>query len=696
MRLLAACCLVALTLPVTAQASSHPSHLALQVRQIGPTVALKGSLRPRPGRVLGTLPARRILHLVVDLRLRNRGRLDRLVQSIYTPGSPLYHHYLTPNQFAARFAPSIGQRGLTTAWLRSRSMRVSSLSPNGLQILVRGPAAAVASALRTPIDAYRTSSTSYVANTAPISIPTALTGTIRGISGINTLPTQHPLDEHQAPSTQSTEPLTPQQLENLYDLTPLYASGFRGQGQTMALVQLTDFSDQNLATFDAFYGLAQPDLSRIEVNDGTGASVTKNANESEAELDIELAHAVAPGAHLLIYEGSSIDQIFNRIVSDDTAPVISTSYGATESHLLTKDKNPDDEMLFEDELFEEAAAQGQAIFGPAGDNGAYDAAEHPSDPNKMTLQVDFPASDPWVTAVGGTNIIPSSDGSLDQQAWANPQFANPTGGGGGLSSIFKRPSYQAGPGVINQYSNGMREVPDIAGYADCDPGYSIYTVDDNGQNPSWTNECGTSASTPFWAAYATLLNQATGTAIGFLNPTLYAIGQKASAFPAAPYNDVTQGNNLYYPATPGWDFASGWGSPNASQALADIKAMGGPIVSKPVDIIAHAAITRYQDHDWPPLTILRRHQILYLLARLKIRAVADNTPITLDYSLTGPRGRLFDQTADVTLGRSQDRRIVKHAVRLRLPSLVPGTYVFTLTLRTSGFTTLAHASAVAR
>ena len=239
---------------------------------------------------------------------------------------------------------------------------------------------------------------------------------------------------------------------------------------------------------------------------------------------------------------------------------MSTSWSDTEWNY------PQTDIAAIDAALKEAAAQGQAVFTSSGDHGAYSDPTRPKD-----LSVRFPGSDPWVTSVGGTTLLRNGNGTWSEYAWADSSSsADPVGGGGGLSTLFSRPDYQSGPGVSRQYSNGMRQMPDVAANADFRAsGFAIYESDNN-QSPQWYSAGGTSASAPLWASAAVLANQHAGSRLGFFNPLLYALGGRDSTLDVKPFRDVTQGTNLYYPAGPGWDFASGWGSFNAANFLADL------------------------------------------------------------------------------------------------------------------------------
>ena len=204
-----------------------------------------------------------------------------------------------------------------------------------------------------------------------------------------------------------------------------------------------------------------------------------------------------------------------------------------------------------------AAAAGITVYVASGDHGAYDCVAH--DRENLAVAVDSPSSDPNVVAVGGTYLTMHEDGTvIDEVAWEEPLTG--WAPGGGLSAFNRRPAWQRGLGVDNQFSNGMRQVPDVAAAAD--PASGFLTVSE-GQSGSGG---GTSAAAPFWAGFTLLVRQLAAAEgvdrLGALGPPLYAI---AAAQPTGTvFRDVTRGGNLLDNAAPGWDYATGLGSPRGT------------------------------------------------------------------------------------------------------------------------------------
>ena len=493
-----------------------------------------------------------MLRLLVGLQLRNRAALDALLAGLYDPASPNYRLFLTPQQFADQFAPRRRQYAQVTRFLRQSGLTVTRIFPNRMAIEARGTVEQVERVFRVNINSYVSAGRAFVANDRDPQVPTELAGVIGSVAGledyIELRAHSRIAPEAALMSRGGTIPVgyTPQQIATAYDFASAYENGYTGAGATLAIATARNFRASDVAAFWNTFGVPAPDYSIISVG---GVS---HAVDVETTLDLERAGAMAYGAKILVYEGvnsrnSTFEAVYNRIITDNKASVVTTSWGLCEQQtsaaLLTLDNN----------LFAEAAAQGQAWFAASGDSGAYDCG------NYSTLAVDYPASDPNVTAVGGTTLtLTASDAISGEMAWA--------GSGGGLSIVFGQPWFETGLGVDNSYSNGKRQVADVALDADPMTGYPVYF------NGSWTEYGGTSFAAPQWAAIFALVNAARGAggAVGAAGPTLYELANGTLAQPAPAFNDIGAGNNGYYRAGAGWDYPTGWGSPQVWNLVQDL------------------------------------------------------------------------------------------------------------------------------
>ena len=575
--------LAALTLAASAGAApiTHERGGALKnrtatqnARTLGPR--LSGHiplLAVRRAHLIGRVAAAQMTPLALTLPLRNPGQLSDLLVRLYTPGDPLAGRFLTSDEFTARFGPTAGDYEAAIAAAKSAGFQVTGTHPNRLLLDVAAPASVVEAAFSVRLLNYRAlDGHLFQAPDAGPRLPFGLAGRVTQVVGLDTAmhlrPHLRSLAEQPSVLTGRLgqgsgvdNGLTPSDIKTAYSLNAVSANG---AGQTLALYELDGYAQGDIAAYEQSFGLPGVPLQTILVD---GAAGSAGVNAAEVSLDIELAQALAPNlGRILVYEapnpisggGPGFLDCYNRIATDNLAKQISTSWGEPESVAETETgfKTGTAYTTSENQIFQQMAAQGQSIFSATGDLGAYDDA--------ATLSVDDPGSQPFVTGAGGTTLTLNGTGGAygGESAWSAPpnqadlgtSFYSTfgSGGGGGFSAIWPAPSYQANLSP----APAMRSVPDIALNSDPNTGYSIYV---GGQ---WHVYAGTSAAAPLWASFTALVNQQRAAAgkgpIGFLNPTLYQIG--ASAVYGADFHDITSGSNLYYPATPGCDNASGWGS----------------------------------------------------------------------------------------------------------------------------------------
>ncbi len=503
----------------------------------------------------------------VALRQPNAAALRSFLTALTTPGSPDYRHFLTTAQFAERFGAPASEAAAVREYFTSFGLRVGPLSRGHILLHVSGPSSAISHAFATSLIGVRRADHSVAAQFgAPATLPSSIAHDVAAIAGLDTVVAPHaqslrhysagahvttpttcgPATGGAAPTSTTPNSLggyTLQQQAQLYGLSNVYAKGYDGTGQTIAVYELEGYNASDVATFAQCYGLS-PSITNVSVD---GASSAGNGNE--ATLDIEEALGLAPGASIVVYTGPNNSagptDIYQQIADDNTASIVTTSWGTCEA-------DPNGAPGAEQAIFEQMAAQGQTVVAAAGDNGS-------SDCNGIVNNqpaVDDPASQPFVTGVGGlsvTNIAP-----LTQTVWNDAAGSAGSGsGGGGISQIWSRPSWQTAPGITS--SETMRLVPDLSVMGDPATGFIEY-FPTNG-SPSWGSIGGTSIGSPIVASMLAVGAQSCGTArLGFVNPSLYRMATTG-------YVDVTTGNNdLYgvgvYNAGPGYDMASGLGSPN--------------------------------------------------------------------------------------------------------------------------------------
>jgi kumamolisin len=354
---------------------------------------------------------------------------------------------------------------------------------------------------------------------------------------------------------------TYQKIASAYGYDRLWAQGWHGENMRVNLVEMDGYDPRDIATYNTCAG---SHISLSNVNLG----VTAPPPGGEATLDIEMLAGLAPGVRIVDYQedpallntGSGSDSwtAFNnalqRIIDDNATnsppgSVVSISLGGSEAYMSQATMQAVDQNL---RILTQA--EHMTVFVATGDCGAY------GDRTYGPLDVSFPSTSSWAVAVGGTRMQFGAAGARPQeQVWSDrsnlSKCENQWGSGGGVSKVFPKPWYQAGPGVANQYSNGYRQVPDVAAAAIDLPVFY------RGQ---WHGFGGTSAATPIWAAGMVLANQGllTRKHVYWYGPdTLYHVVGQGGA--NTPYYDVVTGNNLYYPAAVGYDLSTGLGTPNA-------------------------------------------------------------------------------------------------------------------------------------
>jgi subtilase family serine protease len=364
----------------------------------------------------------------------------------------------------------------------------------------------------------------------------------------------------------------PHQIRRAYEFSSLLAEGKDGRGRTIVIIDA--FQDPTLSTdlasFDSVFKLPAP--SGLEVVAPFGLTPFEPSDHtqvgwsSEIALDVEWAHAIAPGAKLVLAlaptnKGPDILKTERYVVEHNLGDVISMSYGETE------ECEPPAQIEEEHAIFRKAVDHGTTPFAAAGDTGSAElnCEETAFLPNPA---VEVPASDPNVTAVGGTKLIAKlTSGAYESESvWSEPE--EKVAGGGGFSSLYASPDYQHGVKGIGSH----RGIPDVT-YSAAAHGGAIVAWGSSGEPGEFWVFSGTSVGTPQWAALTAIADQVAQRRLGNINPALYAIGQGKRAVVA--FHDITVGNNSFqsvpgYAATTGWDAASGWGSPKARNLVSKL------------------------------------------------------------------------------------------------------------------------------
>jgi subtilase family serine protease len=595
------------------------------------TVALPGSTNPLAkaqydvGRANASTPMSGVT-MYFQPSAEQQAALDALVQAQQTPGSPYYHQWITPAQYASQFGLSANDLAKVKAWLEQQGLAVERVSNSRNAISFTGTVAQIESAFQTEVHRYNINGVTHTANASAFVIPSALAGVVLSVGNVSDF-RPHPLHKLRTAAQFNSNYnfssggatyhfLAPGDFATIYDLNPLYSAGYTGSGETIAIVGQSAIASTDVTHFQSASGLTQkaPTMTLVP-NSGTSVADDSGGDEDESDLDVEWSGAVAKGATInFVYVGNnqsySVFDSLQYAIDNDLAPVISISYGACEADLASSD------ITTFESWFTQANTQGQTIVASSGDNGATDC-EVDSTPGKTVvngdeatkgLAVDFPGSSPFITTIGGTTLNgdESSPGTywnssnstsnssaiqyIPETVWNDTSTSSgPEGSGGGKSILFGKPSWQTGTGVP---SDGARDVPDVSlaaspdhdGYLFCASGTGGTDADptscsngylDSSGDPSVAG--GTSFGAPSFAGILTILIQKLGvTGLGNINPEIYSL---AATDYSSAFHDVTTGNNdvpcevgtpdcttspIGYAATTGYDLATGWGSIDAA------------------------------------------------------------------------------------------------------------------------------------
>jgi subtilase family serine protease len=388
------------------------------------------------------------------------------------------------------------------------------------------------------------------------------------------------------------ECLSPSDIRAAYGVNSLLDAGITGVGETIVIIDSygSPTIEADLKQFDSDYGIPDPPSFKVLSPLGKVAFDPTQLDQlgwaAETTLDVEWAHAMAPGASIVLLT-SPVDEtegvqglpefleLEKFALEHHLGKIISQSWAATENTLFYSAAGPQGPAVIAayNEFYQLAAAQGVTVLAAAGDGGSQNAATYSQTLGGATSYytfptVNFPASSPWVTGVGGTALyLDADDDYLYETVW-NDNSIGAGAGGGGISQLFAEPFYQLFtlPPQMSRQLGGHRGVPDVSYNADdYNSGIFVYLSYLGPSNAGYYLIGGTSEGSPQWAGIVADLNQKAGFPLGFLNPRLYAIGGLGQF---SHYGrDITLGNNAYggvagYNAGPGWDPASGWGTPD--------------------------------------------------------------------------------------------------------------------------------------
>jgi kumamolisin len=538
-------------------------------------VAIKGSVHPHPKdhQKLGRSPSSE--ELTVTLLLRRKASTAKRPEIVAAGESRP-----TRDAFIEARGADQAEIDKVVAFAKSAGLDVVESDAARRSVVVRGSVAQVNKAFAVQLNDYQYERGKYRSHDGAVKLPSTVARYVEAVVGLTNRPVRavhfSTARRRNPADPPNTKPLTPQQVASLYGFPP-----GDGSGQTIGLYEMATqgpagYAPSDIAgTMSALGGLPMPKIIDVSVDGVTNSG----QSDGETGLDITVAAAIAPKATIAVYfTGGETQNIIHALQAmihpasgQPTPTVMSISYGWGPDD-PGADSFSDSEFAQISSLFEDAATNQITVLVSSGDSGA-----QIEDPHQA--QTSYPASDPWVTACGGTTVGAISGSSFDEYVWNDEGAGGPGATGGGISARFPIPAYQAAVTLPKRVGTGTsgRGIPDIAGNASENSGYP--QVINGSEQPVG----GTSAVAPLYAGLIARINANLGHPVGFLNPTLYQL-------PASTFSDIvgTPGpaNNSFgqvtgYPAGPGWDACTGFGSVHGQALQAGLTAA--------TKVAAHAA-----------------------------------------------------------------------------------------------------------
>jgi subtilase family serine protease len=542
-------------------------------------------------------------------------KLQALISAQQNSSSASYHKWLTPEEVANQFGVADSDITKVESWLEQEGFTVDGVSRSKNRVTFSGTAGQVAAAFDTELHYYTVNGQVHYAPSKDLSVPAALSSVVQSIMNLSSFrPKPHVKAKPSFTSSQSGNTfLTPKDVATVYDIAAAYNSGYTGTGQSIAVVGQSEVYLSDVEHFQSAAGLTVKDPTLVLVPN-SGNSALSLGDEAESDLDIEYSGGIATGATIyLVYVGKNSNyNVWDSIsyaVDTLIAPIISVTYGDCETDLGSNNYATLNSIL------EQAAAQGQSVIAASGDSGSTDCYGYSNltTTQQEALAVDFPSDSQYVTGIGGTefpsadidggsnsstywesangvDVISSALSYIPEQVWNDDSSSNGiSSGGGGISTLTARPSWQTG--VTGIPSGGYRLVPDISLAASpSNPGYLYCTSDSSYWSSGQQASCnsgfrdssteyltvagGTSFGAPIFAGMLAIINQKLhSTGQGVVNSTLYTLAADTTTY-AKAFHDITSGGNQCdagssycsaageseYPATSGYDEASGLGS----------------------------------------------------------------------------------------------------------------------------------------
>src|SRR3954452_14889045 len=541
----------------------------------------------------GSVPTTQTVTVGVFLSNPNQAAEDAYVKQLYDPSSPNYGNYLDPVTFNSQFGVPAAKFQAAQSWLQGAGLTVTQIEAATNYVLASGTAAQVEAAFGTPLNTYTAAGRSFYANTQAPTVPASLG--ISDVLGLNnwnkfSIPRVQATGATTATAVPTSGSVPKTGLLSIKDLWSIYdaPSTNMGNGQTMAIFGwgVTDPVVPDLRSFAAEWGLPGVPLSIKKYGSTSTPDTSGDGATAEWELDTQSSTGMAPNVSSeTLYFARHNDEAeslaaFTGWVNDKHGPLQgSASYGECENVGNANAIFTDGMEVPGDKVLEQAAAEGRTLFSSTGDTGSscpIIGIPVLGSPNGVASELypglNWPSASPWAVAVGGTVL--HGDGNtperrLDETAWAYT--------GGGNSTSEPAGSYQTGVAKTNCTFDSAgnptatgplcRSTPDVATISgDVGTGNGLAINDDAGADQQGA---GTSLSSPLWLGVWARIQAAAKSSkgLGFANYQIYKLAQSSGG---RDFYDVTVGNNQPYPATPGYDNTTGWGTPEISQIMQDL------------------------------------------------------------------------------------------------------------------------------
>jgi subtilase family serine protease len=524
----------------------------------------------------GRLPATNELRLAIGVPLRDPAGLEKFLAAVNDPASPNYHHFLTPEEFTARFGATAADYAAVKNFARTNGFTITGEHGNRLLLEVTGRAVDVERAFHFSLWQFPhpAGARKFFAPDAEPTVAADLpVADIQGLSDYaRPRPRSHRMYAHPVTMPQSGSAPNGSGAYFGADFRNAYATGssLTGAGQSVGLVQFDGFYSNDIAAYASAAGGGRTNIviQTILTDSYNGVPTTgSDSGNGEVSLDIEMAMAMAPGlAKIVVFEADPItgnqNTILAAMVTNTAIKQFSCSWGWSGGPSATTEN-----------YFQEMIAQGQSFFSASGDSDAFTTGASSVNGVDNTSLYNAPSSSPYITQVGGTTLTTGASAAYASETVWNWGLYNGSyvGSSGGISSYYSIPSWQTNLDMTASHgSTSFRNIPDVALTAD-----NVYVNEGNGSTAVYG---GTSCASPLWAGFMALVNQQlainTGSATnsaGFINPAIYAIGKGANAnfSYSVCFHDITLGNNYWsrsttnFPAVTGFDLCTGWGTPTA-------------------------------------------------------------------------------------------------------------------------------------